>query len=111
MVNHPVGFGGRLRDGGGLIRRLEHDDTAGRDLNLVIVEEPVPLHERQLAGQILRDEILDGDERGIGIGRLEQQALQDLRVDALAVMMERPADRPVLHQVRRLHVDIVALRR
>ena len=91
---------------------MQHLHTAGRDLDLVIVEIAVPLDQRDfLPGQIFRDKILNRDELGLRVRGFEQQTLQHFRRDALAVVVEGASDRAVRHHMRRLNVNIIPLRR
>jgi hypothetical protein len=72
---------------------------------------PVPLNRRQFSCEIFGDKILDGHEFGLGIGRLEQEALEYLIGDAFAIVVERPTRLSVGHQMRSLDMDIESFNR
>jgi hypothetical protein len=82
-------------------------NAARRDLDFMIVEMPVPLDGRQLSCQVFGNKVLDADQRSLGIGGFKQQALKNLVGNALTVMMEWAAWRPVSHHVRRLDMNVV----
>jgi hypothetical protein len=109
-----VGVRHRFRDLGAVLRaHVEHLDALGRDLLLVIVPVAVPLLEcqRPAARDALRHDVLDLRERRIRVRRIVDLALDDrFRRDDLAVVMERAHHLP-LDDVRREHVDGVAVGR
>lgn len=96
-------------DLGGLVsRHIQYLNSPGRDLHLMIVEMPVPLNGRELACEVLGDEVLDRDQRSLWIGGFEEQTLEDLLGNTLAVMMERATWSSICHHMRRLDMNVVS---
>jgi|SRR5678815_486183 len=107
VINHTVSSCRNFRHLGSLIsRHIKNLDSACRDFYFMIVEMPVPLNGRELSREVFRYEILDRNQFGLGVSRIEQQTLKNLVGNTLAVVMERSAWGTVGHHMWRLHMNV-----